>query len=696
MEVTWTGRRFEAHTRYEERTIPKAAGFRWDRDAKCWWTASAELAAALSAYADESARQLLDAAAEHAVESVAASRAADADIDIPVPDGLTLRPFQRAGVAYALGRQNTLIGDEMGLGKTLQALGVINVDESIRKVLVVAPLAVKINWQREAEKWLTRPMTIGFATAKEWPESDIVIIHPDVLARRPEIHQQTWDLLVVDEAHLFKNDKAARTQALFGGRGRPAVQARRTLALTGTPIPNRPRELWPLVHALAPAEFSSWYKFVERYCGAYQDRFGWNTQGATNLAELQEKLRATLMIRRRKADVLTDLPAKERQVLVLDPADISGGKAAVRKEAKEIAALAKARAEAAIAVELAKAGGDETAYKEAVAALQGAARTEFSAMSRLRHDTAVAKAPAVVEVVKEHLEGGVEKIGVWAHHHDVVDIVKAGLADFNPVVVTGETKADDRQAAVDAFQADPQTRVFIGSITAAGVGITLTAASHAVFAELDWVPGNVSQAEDRHHRIGQAESVLVQHVVLDGSIDAKLAKTLLAKQAVADAALDAVHEPAARHEPVVAADPAVAAAQADPAVAAAERPSTAATTRQRLDEIAARLGPDDVDLVRRSLTTVAALDWDRAAELNGVGFSRLDGDLGHRLAEMDAWSPRQAALAATLANRYRGQLGDDEAAARLQELAGKPPKKAKKAGGSEPQPEPEPQPELAL
>jgi ribosomal protein S14 len=170
-----------------------------------------------------------------------------------------------------------------------------------------------------------------------------------------------------------------------------------------------------------------------------------------------------------------------------------------------------------------------------VAALKVGASEAFNAIAKLRHDTALAKVPAVIETLKDAVEQG--KVVCFAHHRDVV----AAIAEaFGPVAVTltGDTSMAARQAAVDRFQNDPTCLLFVGNIRAAGVGLTLTASSHVVFAELDWTPANVTQAEDRCHRIGQHDSVLVQHLVLEGSLDATMARMLVSKQIVLDAALD--------------------------------------------------------------------------------------------------------------------------------------------------------------
>ena len=131
---------------------------------------------------------------------------------------------------------------------------------------------------------------------------------------------------------------------------------------------------------------------------------------------------------------------------------------------------------------------------------------------------------------------------LFAHHHDVIEQIIAPFGDA-AVKLTGEDTAVERQAAVDRFQTDPGCTLFVGSITAAGLGLTLTASSHVVFAELDWVPGNMRQAEDRCHRIGQRDSVLVQYIVMEGSLDAQIAQQLVEKEEIIEQALDIVAAP---------------------------------------------------------------------------------------------------------------------------------------------------------
>jgi SWI/SNF-related matrix-associated actin-dependent regulator 1 of chromatin subfamily A len=215
------------------------------------------------------------------------------------------------------------------------------------------------------------------------------------------------------------------------------------------------------------------------------------------------------MIRRLKKDVLTELPDKTRQVVEISS---QGYEKVLAKEQKRL-----------------------SGYKDQVKGLSLGV-TDFSEVARIRHETALAKVPAVVKHLKDLLEEQ-SKVVCFAWHRDVIE--KINEAFKNSVVVTGATPLKKRQEYIDRFQADSNCcNLFIGNIMAAGTGITLTASSCVVFAELDWVPGNIAQAEDRCHRVGQSDNVLVQHVVLERSIDAYIAKMLVQKQEVIDTALD--------------------------------------------------------------------------------------------------------------------------------------------------------------
>jgi SWI/SNF-related matrix-associated actin-dependent regulator 1 of chromatin subfamily A len=306
------------------------------------------------------------------------------------------------------------------------------------------------------------------------------------------------------------------------------------MLLTGTPILNRPIETFPLLNALDPKGFKSAFRFGKTYCNAQHNGYGWDFTGANKarLPELQERLRSSIMVRRLKADVLKELPEKRRQVVCLPQ---NGGSSAVKAEQDAYASHKAAIEELEEDVTLAQISGDEAAYKAAVAALSERVRHAFTEIARARKNVALAKVEKVVEHVNNMMESGIEKVIVWAHHHEVTDKLAAELGAMK---ADGRDKLEDRQAAVDAFQNDPSKKVIVCGIRAMGEGHTLTAASHVVFAELDWTPAKMSQCEDRAHRIGQTEMVLVQHLVLDGSLDATMAAALVEKQDVADRGLD--------------------------------------------------------------------------------------------------------------------------------------------------------------
>lgn len=487
---------------YEERATPKKAGFWWNSKAcpKAWATKEIEKAYLLRDYASDEIRTELEIAMKGKAERIEASRATTADIEIARPNGLEYRPFQRAGIAYALDRENTLIADEMGLGKTIQALGVVNATRP-KNVLVICPASLRLNWIIEANKWLVHKYAIWEVKPKSRVPEEATFVVTNYERLDVDGLDRDWDLVVVDECQKVKNPKAKRTKRAIGFYDRetkaevPGLvdRAKRKLFLTGTPILNRPIEMWPVVHKCDPKNFGSFFGFAKRYCGGTNNGYGWDFSGASNLDELQKKLRESFMVRRLKSEVLKELPAKQRQLVVL-PAN--GCSRAVLNERKAWAdyegQLESLRAD----VEIAWASGNETSYQDAVAQLSKAAREAFTEISRIRHETALAKVPEFIEYAKETLDSA-GKVIVFAHHLDVVELIRDGLADYNPVLCTGPMKPEDRQRSVEAFQTDDTVRVFIGTIGAAGVGLTLTAASTVLFAELDWVPGNMTQAEDR-------------------------------------------------------------------------------------------------------------------------------------------------------------------------------------------------------
>ena len=437
------------------------------------------------------------------------------------PPGKTFLPYQKKAIKYASSGRGTLIADEMGLGKTIQAIGILNTLPSDWKCLIVCPAGLVPNWENELAEW----------RVESAPECTIVSYN-----KAERIRDAFFDVVIVDEAHYCKNLSAKRTQTVLS----IARKASKVIALTGTPIENRPVEIWPLLLLVCPEQWDpptaegirgpqdsnnrpgqggNFWKFAQRYCdlkktwypGRNGGGYAWDFTGASNLDELQKKLRATCMVRRMKKDVLSELPAKRRQII---PLPSSADDSDLLPELSELT------------------------YESALAELT-AGKAAFTEYSKRRHSQALEKVASAYRHISDTLDS-VQKIVVFAHHTDVISELSAMFTaeqiDF--VEFTGSTPDLHRRRAVERFQNDPSCRVFLGSIGAAGVGLTLTAASHVIFVELDPVPGRMSQAEDRCHRIGQKECVLVQHLVANGSLCARIAKLLVKKQAVISEAVD--------------------------------------------------------------------------------------------------------------------------------------------------------------
>jgi hypothetical protein len=372
-------------------------------------------------------------------------------------------------------------------------------------------------------------------------------------------------------------------------------------------------------------EGAGFFKFAKRFCDAKAQMFGrktiWNFDGSSNLPELQDRLRATCMVRRLKADVLKELPPKVRQIIPIGNGEDD-------------------------AARWGDVGDDwETATKKI-------ASIPFTEISRVRHAQALKKVDPALEHIRRALDedvGGKSKIIVFAHHREVLAQLEAGLAGYGIVSLVGDDAAGDRQDAVERFQTDPRVRVFVGSLTAAGVGITLTASSHEIFVEGDWVPATMAQAEDRAHRIGQRESVLVQILVMEGSLDAKMMRFVAEKQAVADMALDDETIPDVSGRPVVEQG---SRGSADPTQNPAPLPT---------------FMPGEIEKIHEELRTLASV-CDGAIAQDGAGFNGLDANFGRTLAALPRLSLRQAAAARKMLVKYARQLGRVSARKRQGEL----------------------------
>lgn len=451
---------------------------------------------------------------------------------LPCPKGLRYLDYQIEAVRFGLQcwakGTGVLIADEMGLGKTIEAIALVNADADIRRVLVVCPNTLKLTWHRELTKWLVRPLRVAVQHAAEpWVGSaaDVVVINYDIVHRfEKDLNETAWCMRVLDEAHYVKNHRTRRTKFTL------SIPAKRKVALTGTPIENRPVELFPVLNDLDPRGWPNFHRFAHRYCDAKHDGYGWDYSGASHEAELNKILRSTVLVRRFKQEVLAELPPKRHRIIELDSTGLEG---LLREDRQQYEACNAQLDDLRLRVSNAKISNNPNEHKAAIKALRQCQGGYLESFARVRHKTALAKLPQVIAFTQDALEDG--KVIVFAHHLDVIDRLKKAFPQA--AVVTGKTRSQLRQHEADRFQIEPACNVFLGN-AAAAEGLTLTASSHVIFAEADWVPGKLAQKEDRAHRIGQTRSLLCSYLVIEGSVEAHMLRRIIEKQEVISAVLN--------------------------------------------------------------------------------------------------------------------------------------------------------------
>ncbi|XP_013816257.2 SWI/SNF-related matrix-associated actin-dependent regulator of chromatin subfamily A-like protein 1 isoform X1 [Apteryx mantelli] len=418
------------------------------------------------------------------------------DADLSVVDSkivTSLMPFQREGVNFAILRNGRLLlADDMGLGKTIQAICIAAYYRKEWPLLVVTPSSVRFTWAEAFHRWLpslSPGSTNVIVTGKDNLTASLInIISFDLLSKMDKQLKGTFQVVIIDESHFLKNVKTARCRAAM-----PLLKAaRRVILLSGTPAMSRPAELYTQIAAVQPAFFPQFHSFGLRYCDAKKMPWGWDYSGSSNLTELKVLLEESIMIRRLKSDVLSQLPAKQRKMVVVAPEGINAKTKAV------LAAAAK---------KIAKGYASKQQEKEALLLFY--------------NRTAEAKIHSVIEYILELLESGKDKFLVFAHHKIVLDAIVAELEKkrVEYIRIDGSTPSAERQSLCQKFQFSEKQIVAVLSLTAANMGLTLSAADLVVFAELFWNPGVLIQAEDRAHRIGQTSSVNVHYLVAKGTAD---------------------------------------------------------------------------------------------------------------------------------------------------------------------------------
>lgn len=466
-----------------------------------------------------------EALAESARLSARSARAYEATFPMLAVRYPDLFAHQRSGIEFLLRprvERGALLADDMGLGKSRQAIIAAHEGAPEGAILIVCPASLKLNWQREIRLALGEGPSVSVVTGKTLERARWTLINYDLLKRHhAELLAESWACVILDEAHYIKNRHSERSLLVLGGESKRRKRSPRSLPngrvrglvdradrvmlLTGTPITNRPLDLFPLLRAIRHPLGDDLLPFAIRYCAAFQSEHGWDMKGASHLDELHDKLEGVLL--RRKKDQVLDLPPKLRTYMPLE-VDLGAYRRVWLDYVARLAAGKRRMPRRSLLAEIAK----------------------------LRHAAATAKIPSAIALVENILSAG-EKVIVFTCYQRVVDAMMTHLSD-RAVRVTGAESTAERQAAVDAFQGQSDVRVFVGNLQAAGVGISLTAATQVVFVDYSFVPAEHLQAEDRPYRIGQHNAVTITYLSAAGTIDEEIEQLLAQKLGVVCEAID--------------------------------------------------------------------------------------------------------------------------------------------------------------
>ena len=443
-----------------------------------------------------------------------------------------------------------------------------------------------------------------------------------------DTHNYFANGVLVSNCHYIKSSNAKRTRAVMDLR----KNIKRWFALSGTPALNRPIELFTVLNLLDPRTFPNYYQFAVRYCGGGNNGWGFEAKGATNAEELQLKMRGSCMIRRLKNEVLTELPAKRRQVIELPAVQAVQ---MILDEEKRIWKLHEDTIDALRErMQLAELNEDDKDYIEAAKLMAREYTVSFAEIAEIRLKLSEYKVPLVQQQIEDMLEGGVEKIVVFFHHKRPLKTLAEQLykEGIKASIITGDVDPKERQEIVADFQNGKGVHIMLGTLGAMGTGLTLTASSTVIFAELDWRPGILVQAEDRTHRIGQQNAVLCQYLLFADSLDSLMISRVIEKMESLSAVLDKIIDSEDFEEPF---------------------------EEQEVKKTKPVKGVTDAKergLIHEALKVMAGYDTDRARTRNGAGFNKFDSFMGHRLAAEGSLSPRAAGIAKRLLYKYRRQI----------------------------------------
>jgi SWI/SNF-related matrix-associated actin-dependent regulator 1 of chromatin subfamily A len=418
---------------------------------------------------------------------------------------------QKIAIEKLLANDKFILADDMGLGKTTSAV-IASLESKARKILIVCPASLKINWEREIRNYSDRKVLI--VEGRKWGSTfDFYIINYDIIKNYHTTDKSedsddykllvnaNFDLAIVDEAHYISNATANRTRLLND----VLETIPKVWLLTGTPMTSRPINYFNLLKIVESPLALNWQSYVRRYCKGYQFNVGnrkvWNTSGASNLDELRERTK-NLVLRRMKTDIL-DLPEK-----IVTPVFVELTSKMYDEELEEFTRISTDKK------------NDETIT------------VTLNRLMKIRQLIAYEKIPYTCELIDKCLEQG-KKVIVFTNFTMSLDMLHEKYKKVS-VTLDGRMNKDKRQENVDRFQTEDKIKVFIGNIKAAGVGITLTSAEVVIMNDLSFVPADHSQGEDRAYRYGQQNSVLVYYPVFENTVEKIIYNILQKKKGIID------------------------------------------------------------------------------------------------------------------------------------------------------------------
>ena len=414
------------------------------------------------------------------------------EVDYSKYDNRPPLPHQKEAIEKLVGSKRFILADDMGVGKSCSTI-IAALETKAKKILVVCPASLKINWQREIAIYSDRSVFI--AEGKKFStEHDIVIVNYDILKnfydiKNPNdsvIGQINFDLIILDEAHMVSNSQAARTKIINSF----TKKAKYLWLLTGTPMTNRPINYYNLLNLIESPVAQNWMAYAIRYCEGYQFRAGnrkiWNVNGASNLEELRE--RTSVQILRRLKDEVLDLPDK-----IITPIYLK----TTSKEYKELM-------------------GE---YYEWLDKEEGSSSltVQFSKLMQVRKLIANEKIKETIEFAQNIIDQD-KKVIIFTNFTETLQIIHNHFGKQS-VYLDGSCNKTQRQYAVDQFQENDKIKIFVGNLKAAGVGLTLTKAEAVIMNDLSFVPAEHAQAEDRAYRYGQKNNVLVYYPLFINTIE---------------------------------------------------------------------------------------------------------------------------------------------------------------------------------